>query len=398
MKLVCLLVGLFYALSWSSTGWSKPPVSQETSEWRSVLDWSRTQHRQAIDHLSKLRSRIEASCLAAKLENCAEVYPPKPYPSGYGLMPRIKPDGPDTERSPYRNDYSLERLTERTALILRDLSLLERLHQDTGDARRSTTEFIRIRQVLDNLDEHIKYHALWQPTVSKHAKWYAKRRYLARQARALMAAVTAKASPEKRAAMGSRIVDGLKPFTPVKHSVSCTGLKNGLTLVMSVHTDLSDQRVVTAFTRAVERYFSGPTPRGRLRVRVDITPRTPASLQGQDEPTVGQEIDGKKHADRFGPRRFVLTSGATSLYALHGRAVFLPSRPLTPRQLAHEAGHLLGFRDVYLRHFTRRKGTRYGVRFHVWAGLENDLMGNSRGGRVSPRMRKRLIDAYCRTR
>ena len=67
---------------------------------------------------------------------------------------------------------------------------------------------------------------------------------------------------------------------------------------------------------------------------------------------------------------------------------------VTPRTLAHEFGHLLGFSDAYLRGYDGRPDDRFGVVLVEWSGLLDDLMGDSRGGRVSEAMTERLLEAY----
>jgi hypothetical protein len=395
MKMVRLLFWILTAVSLHGKALAEPKPSDDPHAWALVMDWSRAEHSQALKQMSKIRGPIEVRCRALHLKNCDEVYPPKPYPSGYGLIPDILPDSPKSDRKPYRNNYSLERLTERLSLIVRDIALLESEHFHDAEATGSTAEFIRIRKVLDNLDEHIKYHALWQSTVLKHAQWYAKRRPLAHRARALMKAVESGASQKKIDALGSGIVDALKPFERVAHSISCTRSNGGLVLVMSIETDIENGPIKRAFSEALTTYFSGSTGQGPLRVEARFIERKVQGLYGELVPTIGSRIHEKSHLDKFGTRRLILTTGANSIHAILGRAIFLPSRPVTPRKLAHEAGHLLGFRDVYLRHFTGPKRPRYGAIFHEWAGLENDLMGNSHGGVVSARMRDKLVHAYC---
>ena len=57
-------------------------------------------------------------------------------------------------------------------------------------------------------------------------------------------------------------------------------------------------------------------------------------------------------------------------------------------------GHLLGFDDAYLRGYDGRPEDEFGVVLVEWTGLNDDLMGNSSGGRVTVEMIERLIRAY----
>ena len=68
--------------------------------------------------------------------------------------------------------------------------------------------------------------------------------------------------------------------------------------------------------------------------------------------------------------------------------------PLTPRVLAHEFAHLLGFGDAYVRGYDGEPGAPYGVVLVEWHGLRDDLMGNPEGGEFTPEMVRALLEAY----
>jgi hypothetical protein len=89
-----------------------------------------------------------------------------------------------------------------------------------------------------------------------------------------------------------------------------------------------------------------------------------------------------------------LTTGASSLNALVGNRIFLGTGHVTRRTLAHEFGHLLGFRDAYLRGYDGTPGGPYGVVLVEWTGLSADLMGGSGRGQVSEDMITTLMTFY----
>lgn len=97
---------------------------------------------------------------------------------------------------------------------------------------------------------------------------------------------------------------------------------------------------------------------------------------------------------RFPAGALVLTTGAESTHAFAGAYVALGPSAVTPRVLAHEFGHLLGFSDAYLRSFRGEPGDAYGVEVIEWSGLVDDLMGAPRLGRVSRDMIDTLITSY----
>ena len=67
---------------------------------------------------------------------------------------------------------------------------------------------------------------------------------------------------------------------------------------------------------------------------------------------------------------------------------------MTPRVLAHEFGHLLGFEDAYLRGYEGEPDDPHGVVLVEWVGLSDDLMGNPAGGAVTREMIETLLEAY----
>src|SRR5207248_3553812 len=66
-------------------------------------------------------------------------------------------------------------------------------------------------------------------------------------------------------------------------------------------------------------------------------------------PQRGDRIDVRSHAARFPADGAVLTTGAQTTHSLVGRYVALAPGDVSKRTLAHEFGHVLGFRDGYVR-------------------------------------------------
>ena len=97
---------------------------------------------------------------------------------------------------------------------------------------------------------------------------------------------------------------------------------------------------------------------------------------------------------RFPAGALVLTTGAESTHAFTGRYVALGPSPVTPRVLAHEFGHLLGFDDAYVRSYQGDPRDAHGVVVIEWSGLFDDLMGAPGSGRVGARMIDTLITNY----
>jgi hypothetical protein len=87
----------------------------------------------------------------------------------------------------------------------------------------------------------------------------------------------------------------------------------------------------------------------------------------------------------------LLTTGAGSTHFTGGRAVVLSPHDAPRHLLVHEFGHVLGFRDAYLRGSRDAGNDGYIVTELVVDAT--DLMGNSRDGAVSARHFRRLLNA-----
>jgi hypothetical protein len=87
----------------------------------------------------------------------------------------------------------------------------------------------------------------------------------------------------------------------------------------------------------------------------------------------------------------VLTTGAQTTYSLVGRYIALGPGDLSTRTLAHEFGHVLGFRDGYVRGY-RDLGER-GFEIMELTSVFDDIMSAPREGHVQAAHFKLIIDA-----
>jgi hypothetical protein len=103
----------------------------------------------------------------------------------------------------------------------------------------------------------------------------------------------------------------------------------------------------------------------------------------------GAAIDLRAHIARFPADVAVLTTGAGSTHFTAGRAIVLSPHDAPYSVVAHEFGHVLGFRDAYLRGYRDAGADGYVVTELV---VDNgDIMGNSRAGTVRPQHFERLL-------
>lgn len=100
---------------------------------------------------------------------------------------------------------------------------------------------------------------------------------------------------------------------------------------------------------------------GGYRLVVEIRQVDPSSLYvGGQVPEAGTHLDVAGHIARFPKDGSVLTTGGNNTYVLD-RAIVLGPGYISVNSLAHETGHLLGFRDGYFRSFADLGADGYGI-------------------------------------
>ena len=109
-----------------------------------------------------------------------------------------------------------------------------------------------------------------------------------------------------------------------------------------------------------------------------------------DPPKLGDHLDIRAHAARFPMDGALLTTGAESTHAFVGRYVALGTGALSVRTLAHEFGHILGFRDGYVRGY--RDVGNEGFEIMEVTSTFDDIMSSPREGFVQPSHFKLILE------
>ena len=116
-----------------------------------------------------------------------------------------------------------------------------------------------------------------------------------------------------------------------------------------LYTDIEDQVFVAATKRVIESTWQVRDGTNFFRVDLDIKYISTDLLYADSEkPIVGQRIGILEHLRRFPPGAAILTTGALTTH-VQDYAIVLGPHSIAPRILAHEFGHILGFRDSYFR-------------------------------------------------
>lgn len=311
--------------------------------------------------------RRAAPDLAARLE------PPPPIATGYQLLPRIIPSAPTGGPAKLQPLSYGWRWSEE--LIGREMAALDRLDgmlARAGSASRAlldsmVTDFRAMVERKKLVDADVNYNWLWQAAYARNP--------------AAFPAATATQAP------GPVIPPA---FLRLEHD------RQGWSVMVPVWTDIEDTTFLARVRETVEQAWAARSGDQAFQVKLEIHRVSPRALYCGATPTAGcvapargAPIDLQAHVARFPPNVAVLTTGAGSTHVTAGRAIVLGPHELPRRTLAHEFGHLLGFRDEYARTF-RDAGADGYIITEIVPDPE-DLMGNSKTGMVLPSHFERLI-------
>ena len=388
---------------------SEPPPVESTADtpWGDVIIWLREQRDTMAADLERAHARLlaAADASAPKLANQLEPTPPRPRPTGYGILPEVKANGPLKPVEPTERTYSLEVLSTGYVRDFRDARMLAGraarrpepgADTDVAELEREVKVFVRLRGRLRNLEDHLAYHEWWQEAVVEQRDYFEDRTRIVWIVRERQALEKRHGPADRIAELTRTIHEEVAPFKPAAGLVLEDREDGWRVLPVTVATDILDEEFLKTLSECIDAEFndSEAARERRLRIELEIERIPLAQLYPEGVPEHGATVDVEAHVARFPEGRLVLTTGAKSTHAWAGRSLLLGPAPITRRALAHEFGHLLGFTDAYLRGFEGDPTGNFGVKLVEWTGLLEDLMGNAAGGRVTGAMIDRLIEAY----
>lgn len=327
-----------------------------------------------VDRLRRFRARLrrvverEAPELAGRLDG----KPPEPGVYGYQNLPKFVPgraEGPSSR--PQSISYGWPRtqgiIDGEVARLVAAERVLEAVVPAAGPTQRATFErLVGDYELLEKnqrvADEHLLHNWFWQREVAENADRFTYQKSLhdvvVERERLLAAAgADSQAFTEARSAALAR-AETLKAVIQLAQSPPVLPAYARLIertpgdyiVFVPLYTDITDQAFLDAAERAIEAAWRVETTAYRFGVDVEIRPLAPETLyEGAAVPARGTHIDIDGHVARFPDDGGVLTTGAKRTSAVAGRYVALGPGEILGNTLAHEFGHILGFRDRYFR-------------------------------------------------
>ncbi|MFZ9595479.1 MAG: hypothetical protein ACO3A2_05315 [Bdellovibrionia bacterium] len=114
-----------------------------------------------------------------------------------------------------------------------------------------------------------------------------------------------------------------------------------------IATDIQNKRFLKEFEGAVDTHWNGSSWAKHHQVSFHIQ----WTFVKKNASFAQKKEDLKVHLKKFPAHHLILTSGAPITHVSNDALILGPGKT-TPRTLAHEFGHLLGFNDCYLRTLT----------------------------------------------
>jgi hypothetical protein len=165
-----------------------------------------------------------------------------------------------------------------------------------------------------------------------------------------------------------------------------------IVLRVPVYTDIVDEEFLAKAKAAIEQMWQIQDSELSYGLEVEFRRVAAADLYPDaGPPERGDRFEMRSHAAHFPADGAVLTSGGQTTHSLVGRYVALGSGSLSTRTLAHEFGHVLGFRDGYIRGY--RDLGEQGFEILELTSVLDDIMSAPRQGHVRPAHFKLIIEA-----
>ncbi|MBI3550001.1 MAG: hypothetical protein HY078_13265 [Elusimicrobia bacterium] len=368
-----------------------PAFAAEAPPWQGALDALAARRDAHTAGIERTLGELRARCKAERPDLLPRLSPPppKPWPTGYGILPRIDPDpaGPPPDGTPLERRYALAELGEWTS---REERLAGTIHTDLARRARPldalVDEYLLRAENARRIDEHVKYHALWQREAWLHPGFGGANDLLTSY-RLWRSSATDDAARGAAARGRRKLEEAMLAFKPVPWHRLRRAADGSEALVLPLQTDVSSAPFLATVGAGIERVWNeAPAMKAaRLRLRIEWVKVEAKTLYPKGAPARGAAIDAADHLRRF-PPGYALTTGASSVHVLASRGIILGGAPVTCHTIAHEVAHLLGFSDRYLRAYEGSPNDPQGAVFYEVTPFPGDLMSDSGAGVVSEAM------------
>ena len=310
--------------------------------------------------------------------------PAEDLPYGYQILPSITFDaGPERHAHPSPVAYSWPWTARLIDIELRDIarSEAELGNASSVDSSLSRTALEKLAlnyraqsRRRQNIDAHVQYNHLWQAAIAADRAGYdqatalqyqvIERGKIADQLKYLGSKMGASvesppslpvglretvAQLQARKALLSEHINQAFSRVSTPEFVQLENTRDDWIIHVPLFTDIVDQDFVHEVKRIVESTWRLTDRARTFRVELDISFLAGHALYGdRSPPSAGQKIDLARHLQLFPSNGAILTTGALTTH-VQNCAIVLGPHPIPARVLAHEFGHVLGFRDRYLR-------------------------------------------------
>ena len=302
--------------------------------------------------------------------------PPEPVVYGYGLLPQLVDDFPSENDAPISSFSYSWPITEE--YVDGEVQKLQGVEEDFEKVVPTVTRdviqnFIReYRTLVRNqrtIDGYIQYNRFWQRAIAEDRPRFDQLTTLYD----LMISGDRATTNEIQEVLG---VPDVPSFVSVEGN-----LPDDVVIRIPVYTDIGDVTFLRRAENAIENMWRVQEADAIYALdlefrQLDVSDLYPAS----DWPEPGDPVDVPGHASRFPEDGAVLTTGAEATHGFVGRYVALGPGDVSARTLAHEFGHVLGFRDGYIRGY--RDLGELGFEILELTSAFDDIMSAPREGRV----------------
>jgi hypothetical protein len=296
--------------------------------------------------------------------------PPEPIAHGYQILPPIIDDAPVQKRAhtgpvAYSWPWTDHLLDNEISEIVHSERDLRRTSTIGAIARRAILETLvqnyeQQSQRLRNIDAHIQYNRFWQAAIASDRAAFdrdtalygalAERESIVETLRSVHARFpdwTVKL--RNRGALLTQQINSATQHVDIPFFIELDIFNNDWIFHVPLFTDIEDRGYVTAVKEIIESIWQAKDDNRSYRVELHVTHISAAELYADEKkPVAGKSIDIPRHLERFPWSGAILTTGAPTTH-VQDYSIILGPHPVSRQVLAHEFGHILGFRDLYVR-------------------------------------------------